>query len=64
MLYRNVFYSFIFIYILIKWFRPYSPQVKGQKRRVGWFPANYVKLLGDDVNSVSNLQPVRTPEVL
>lgn len=37
-------------------------QVKGQKRRVGWFPANYVKLLGDDVNSVSNLQPVRTPE--
>lgn len=24
----------------------YTFQVRGQKKKIGWFPANYVKLLG------------------
>uniref|UniRef100_A0A669AZQ7 Intersectin 1 (SH3 domain protein) n=1 Tax=Oreochromis niloticus TaxID=8128 RepID=A0A669AZQ7_ORENI len=38
-------------------------QARGKKRQIGWFPANYVKLLNPDTNNLS-LFPVSGPEAL
>uniref|UniRef100_A0AAX7VYV6 Intersectin 1 (SH3 domain protein) n=1 Tax=Astatotilapia calliptera TaxID=8154 RepID=A0AAX7VYV6_ASTCA len=38
-------------------------QARGKKRQIGWFPANYVKLLNSDTNNLS-LFPVSGPEAL
>ena len=36
-------------------------QARGQKKKIGWFPANYVKLLGSSARSTPNTEASMSP---
>ena len=40
----------------------YRVQARGQKRRIGWFPANYVKLLTASATTSPDLSHVMTSQ--
>ena len=37
---------------------PSLTQARGKKRQIGWFPANYVKLLSPSTNKTTPTEPI------